>query len=260
MKLGIEWNYRFSGSADEQARLIKENGFDATFVSRLDGLDAVMAAVKKYGIVCESYHAPFDRINDMWISGEDGETMLKRICDCIDACAEYGIPVVVVHLSSGKNPPRINDVGFERYDRLMMYAKEKGVTVAYENIRKLDNLAFAMENYPEAGFCWDVGHEACSGMGVQFMPMFGNRLKALHIHDNMLDGDHHMIPRDGKIDFDRVARQIAESPYEGSIMLELSTKQSDFYNGVSPEEFYERAGKAALRLKEEIETIRNNTK
>ena len=130
MKLGIEWNYKFDGSADDQARLIKENGFGATFVSRINGLDDVMAALEKYGIVCESYHAPFDHINDMWLPGEGGEVMYRRICDCIDACANHSIPVVVVHLSSGKNPPRINDVGFERYDRLMQYAHEQGVVVA----------------------------------------------------------------------------------------------------------------------------------
>ena len=88
------------------------------------------------------------------------------------------------------------------------------------------------------------------------MPMFGDKLKALHIHDNMLDGDHHMIPFDGKIDFDRVARQIAESSYEGSVMLEISTKQSTFYDTVTPEDYYERAGKAAQKLKEQIEAIR----
>ena len=85
MKLGIEWNYEFDGNVEEQARLIKDNGFDATFVSRLDGIDGVMAAIKKYGIVCESYHAPFNRINDMWIAGEDGDIMLSRLCRCIEA-------------------------------------------------------------------------------------------------------------------------------------------------------------------------------
>ena len=129
--------------------------------------------------------------------------------------------------------------------------------IACENIRPYGNLAFILEQFPESGFCWDVGHEACSGDKRQFMPMFGDKLKALHIHDNMLDGDHHMIPYDGKIDFDRVARQIAESPYEGSVMLEISTKQSNHYNKITPEEYYERASKAALKIKNQIEAIRS---
>ena len=86
--------------------------------------------------------------------------------------------------------------------------------------------------------------------------MFGDKPKALHIHDNMPDGDHHMIPYDGKIDLDRVARQPAVSPYEGSIMLEISTKQSNYYDKITPEEYYERAGKAALKIKSQVEAIR----
>ena len=43
--------------------------------------------------------------------------------------------------------------------------------------------------------------------------MFGDKLKALHIHDNMPDGDHHMIPYDGNVDFDRVTTQLANSNY-----------------------------------------------
>ena len=178
----------------------------------------------------------------------------------IEKCGEYEIPTLVLHVTAGPTPPRPNERGYARFVQVFERAKELGVEIACENIRPYGNLAFILEQFPESGFCWDVGHEVCSGMGIQFMPMFGNRLKALHIHDNMLDGDHHMIPRDGKIDFDRVARQIAESPYEGSVMLELSTKQSDFYNGISPEEYYERAANAAMSLKEQIETIRSKTK
>ena len=255
MKLGIEWNYEFDGNAEEQARLIKDNGFDATFVSRLDGIDGVMAAIEKYGIVCESYHAPFDRINDMWLSGEGGEVMHRRICDCIDACANYGIPVVVVHLSSGKNPPRINDVGFERYDRLMQYAKEKGVTVAYENLRRLDNVAFAMENYPEAGFCWDVGHEACYTYGMEFMPLFGKRLAAVHIHDNtaIYGEDKHWLPYDGVVDMDKAAKHFADSPYQGSVMLEVTSHTA----GIGDVEgFYKKAYEAASRFALAVEEYR----
>ena len=252
MKLGIEWNNKYEGSADEQARLIKSNGFDATFVSKIEGLGDVMAALDKYGIACESYHAPFDRINDMWLAGEDGEVMLRRICDCIDACVQYGIPVIVVHLSSGKNPPRINDVGFERYDRLMQYASEKGITVAYENIRKLDNVAFAMENYPEAGFCWDVGHEACYTYGMEFMPLFGKRLAAVHIHDNtaVYGEDKHWLPYCGVIDMDKAAKHFAVSPYQGSVMLEVTNYTAGIDN---VEEFYPKAYEAASRFAEAVE-------
>ncbi len=256
MKFGLEWNYRYEGTIDEQAKQMKDNGFDATFVARIEKLEEIMAALDKYSIVCESYHAPFDHINDMWLPGDAGEIMLRRICDCVDACATYGIPVVVVHLSSGKNPPRINDIGFDRYDRLMEYAKDKGVTVAYENIRKLDNVAFAMENYPEAGFCWDVGHEACYTYGMEFMHLFGKRIVALHLHDNtgIYDEDMHWLPFDGVVDMEKAARYLAVYQYQKSIMLEVTADSAGIGDSAL---FYKRAYEVATRFASLVEKYKN---
>ena len=258
MKLGIEWDYHDKGVAEEQARRIKSSGFDATFLDlELDRLDEIMKALNKYEIECESYHAPFNRINDMWIAGEDGEVMLSRLCRCIDDCNKYEVPVAVVHLSSGKNPPRMNDIGFERYDRLMEYAGRQGITVAYENIRRLDNVAYMLENYPQAGFCWDVGHEACYTFGMEFMPLFGKRLAAVHIHDNtaIYDEDKHWLPYDGVIDMDKVAQHFAKCSYEGSYMLEVLPKTAQIYN---LDEFYKRAYTAAIKFANSVAEYRKN--
>ena len=262
MKLGISYNCYWGLDDDTQIALMKKNNFQSTFIGSEDPrLDEVVMRLKKENIFCENLHGPMStdtsNVNDMWRNSERSEEFLARIMDGLEKCGKYEIPTLVLHVTAGPTPPRPNERGYARFVQVFERAKELGVEIACENIHPYGNIAFILEQFPDAGFCWDIGHEACSGLGIQFMPMFGNRLKALHIHDNMLDGDHHMIPRDGKIDFDRVARQIAESPYEGSVMLELSSRQSNFYNGVSPEEYYECAGKAALRLKEEIETIRN---
>ena len=225
MKIGIEWNYDLVCSEDEQARYIKESGFDATFVARNDNIDLVMSALNRWGIVCENYHAPFFGINDIWTAGDGGDAAIARICACIDSCEKYGIPVVVIHLSSGMNPPRMSDIGFERIDRLMAYAERRGVRVAVENIRRLDNVAYLLENYPNAGFCWDVGHEACYMNGVEFMTLFGARISAIHLHDNtaVYDQDLHLLPYDGAIDMDRAAELFGKSPYSGSVNVSLNT-------------------------------------
>ena len=256
MKFGIEFDNDLEIPCLEQARMIKEHGFDAAFIGlEADNLGEIVDALHQYDIEIESCHAPFDGINNMWLAGEAGDRMYQRLTNSIDACAEYNIPVVVVHLSSGKNPPRMNDIGFERYDRLMQYAREKGVMVAYENIRKLDNVAYMMENYPDAGFCWDVGHEACYMYGMEFMPLFGKRMVAIHFHDNtgVYDEDMHWLPYDGVIDMDRAARHFAKSGYQKSLMLEVDQRSA----GVPDlEEFYNRAHAAAIRFAERVEYFR----
>ena len=250
MKFGIEFDNKLQISPAEQARMIKEHGFDATFVTpETEKLGEIVDALRKYDIVCESAHAPFDGINNMWLAGEDGDRMLDRLLRCVDKCAQYSIPVLVVHLSSGMTPPRMNDVGFDRYDRLMQYADQKGITIAYENIRKLDNVAYMMENYPQAGFCWDVGHEACYMNGMEFMPLFGKRMAAIHVHDNtaIYDQDMHWLPYDGVVDMERVAKHFANSGYEKSLMLEVHQRSAGI---LSLEEFYTKAYAAAAKLGE----------
>ena len=262
MRLGISYNCYVGLDDDTQIALMKRNNFENTFIgSENPRLDEVVNRLKQENIFCENLHGPLStdtsNVNDMWRNSERSEEIFSRIMGSVEKCGKYEIPTLVLHVTAGHTPPRPNERGYTRFIKVFERAKELGVEIACENIRPYGNLAFILEQFPESGFCWDVGHEACSGDKRQFMPMFGDKLKALHIHDNMLDGDDHMIPYDGKIDFDRVARQIAESPYEGSVMLEISTKQSNHYNKITPEEYYERAGKAALKIKNQIEAIRS---
>ena len=253
MKLGIEWNFEFNGTVAEQADYIKKYGFDATFIG-LGGvdMDEVMGELDRVGVTCENCHAPYNRINELWKSGEAGDEVVDELCGYIDTCASFGIKTLVVHLSSGMKPPRMSDVGFDRIHRLMEHADSKGVTIAYENIRRLDNVAYALENYPKAGLCWDVGHEACYTADKQFMLIFGNRIAALHLHDNnaVYDDDSHQFPYDGKIDMDRAARHLARSGYEGSIMLEVRMQNVKL---TDPHEFYSKAHAAASRFAKAVE-------
>ena len=256
MKLGAEWNFDRAFPIEEQAKLMKENGFDYTFLRPEDErLGEILSCLKQYGITCENCHAPFDGINDMWKAGDCGEIMLQRLLRCVDVCADNEIPLLVVHLSSGQNPPRMNDIGFDRYDRLMKRADEQGITVAYENIRRLDNVVYMLENYPKAAFCWDVGHEACYTGGMEFMPLFSKRIGAIHLHDNtaIYDEDLHLLPYDGRIDMERAAEHLAKSPYQGSIMLEVTSRTARIE---SNEMFFQKAYRAAEKFARRVEDLR----
>lgn len=150
--------------------------------------------------------------------------------------------------------PLISDAGNLRFGRLMETAATLGVTVAYENQRSLANLAAVLERFDEAGFCWDAGHEGCFTPNRQYMPIFGSRLATVHIHDNfcVYDQDAHLLPYDGKLDFDRIARQLSEYGCK-TVMLEVFRSQSHVYDDVSCEEYYARAARAAKRLAAAVE-------
>ena len=256
MSIGINMEC-FSGiSLEERISLMKENGFLSTFcLSDAENVDFLIEKVQRAGIKFETLHAPLFKINDMWASGENGEKAFERMADGVRKCEKYGIPILVVHLSAGRPAPIINPDGIKRYDILMQYAKEYNVKIAYENSRCVANLAMALEKYEDAGFCWDIGHENCFTPGMKFMPYFADKLMTVHLHDNLLelDKDLHMLPFDGLIDMEHIARMLAAADYRGTVMLEVHNNADEYenytYADFSPAQFYKRAAEAARKLK-----------
>lgn len=247
----------FPGISDETyIKTAAELGFTVTFdmVRSQEDMERLFTLCDVSGIRFENLHAPFDGINAIWKDNDDGDKMLQQLTDGVDKCGMVNASILVVHLSSGLFPPSTTDIGRGRFTQLVEYAMKKGVKVAFENQRKLFNLAWALETFgPETGvgFCWDCGHEGCFTPEKQFMPLFGDRLICTHIHDNtgVFNDDRHMLPFDGKLDFHRVARQLREAGWQGSLMLEVLAKNDARYiEKLSPEEYLHRAADAVKQL------------
>ena len=256
-KIGINYANYFTDNIEETLRNLADIGFEAVFTGHFaEGPTETFAnAAFQNGLAYESIHAPYDRINDIWYAGEPGEAMLARLCDCVKTCGKYQIPIAVVHLSSGENPPRINDIGYRRFAKLIEEAVKNNVTLAFENQRKLANLAFIFEtfsNVEQVKFCWDVGHEACFTDGIEFMELFGKKAVYTHIHDNFsqYNRDLHLIPFDGNIDFYRCAQLLKKHNYNSTLTLEILPKASDLYTEISFDAYYRKAFSAAKKLRD----------
>lgn len=251
MKIGINVGAVPGLPADRAVGLMAENGFRAAFcMSDFPDMESVQNLLSKSGIECENLHAPFGHINDIWLPGEGGDAMLGELIAGVDTAARYAIPLTVVHLSSGPVPPPIGQIGIDRYRALLEHAERVGVKIAFENQRLLGVLCHAMEVFPEAAFCFDVGHEQCFMHGEDTVALWGSRIGAVHVHDNHKkhNKDEHMIPFDGAIDYEDVARRIARTRYDKALMLEVFKGNSAFYEEISPEDFFHRAADAARRV------------
>ncbi|MBR5528124.1 MAG: sugar phosphate isomerase/epimerase [Clostridia bacterium] len=246
-KIGINLHAATGLSDEDYIKAMAGVGFEACFsgVFERERQLNVARLLEKHGISYDTLHAPFDGINAMWSENEDGDAMLARLKNTVDNCAAVGVPIAVVHLSSGEKAPSITDAGRKRYGDLVEYAVKKNIKIAFENQRKLANLAWAMETFgtDEAGFCWDCGHESCFTPGREYMPLFGDRIVCTHIHDNhgIYNGDDHILPFCGSIDFEKVAMRIKESGFCGTLMLEV-------FSGDDPQKFLEIAAQAAKKL------------
>lgn len=256
-QIGINIHSMRGLSAEEYASRVKGLGFDTIFtgVAKSVADQCTYSDIfAKNGLVYENLHAPYGHINDIWLETEGGEKMLEELIHSVDCCHGAGVPILVVHLSSGLKPPSITDIGRARFEALVEHAAQKGVTIAFENQRKLANIAWAFEAFEDCGnvgFCWDCGHEACFSPGREYMPLFGKKLVCTHIHDNtaVFNADLHLLPFDGAIDFDRFAKHIKDSGYKGPLTLEVIAGNSNFYDSVSIDDYLQKAADAIKKLR-----------
>lgn len=265
-KIGLYMKPYWGETADEYARLMKQYGFDATCTDSHVQTEkeqlALAETIAKHGLFYESIHAPFNQINDIWFDTAEGQQRLGELKTAVDRCALSNVPTMVVHLSGGFNPPAPTDLGRGRFVELVEYADRKNISLAFENLRSLANLAWAMEEFHDAknvGFCWDCGHEYCFTQELHFMPLFGDRLIFTHIHDNTceLDFDRHLIPFDGTMPFDFIAQQLRESGYQGTLMSESFPKftpgKYDSYQNCTAEAFIRRTADAMKKLRDMVD-------
>ncbi len=260
-KLGINSNCIRGMKELDVLPLIKEAGFVSFFTQAytVSEVTALKEQADKLGLFYESVHAPFRGINPIWLSGMDYLPIYRGLKESIDACAQNDIPIVVMHLSSGWKAPEINDLGLARYDALVEYAAERGVTIAFENLRKIGNVAYFADRYanvPNVGFCYDCGHEHCYTKYISWPDIFRNRIVFTHIHDNLGRGDEetgdpdlHWLPFDGTKDYAFMMRQLDRYGYEGTLSLEAANHTRPEYLAMTPKDFlatcYERAAKIA---------------
>lgn len=232
-KLGIMIECLKGKHPSDTLELIRDAGFECYFTGRNTHAE-VSELVKKgnsMGLSCEFIHAPFKNINSLWLDGMDYLWIYNEIKTSIDIAAENGIPSVIVHVSSGWNAPAVNDIGLSRYDSLVLYAAERGVKIAFENLRKVGNLAYLADRYEHlenVGFCYDCGHEHCYTKTVCWPDIFRGRIIATHIHDNFGRGDSeegdpdlHLVPFEGNLDYAKMMRKLDEYNYTLPLILEI---------------------------------------
>ncbi|NLU33301.1 MAG: sugar phosphate isomerase/epimerase [Clostridiaceae bacterium] len=200
----------------------------------------VSKIAKDNGIYFNQAHAPFN-FNFDCLPDFDKEIMPRQI-RCMEYCAILGIPVIVVHpinhLPFPKNKEKVREINMEYCHRLQPYAKEFGVRIALENLYRYDNrrgvyapdvftdpadfAVFIDElNAPEFVCCIDTGHCSITGQdAADAINIMSSRVKALHINDNLCRTDDHLVPGMGLIDWDSVAKALADINYDGDFTLE----------------------------------------
>ena len=247
----------------ERFALIKSSGFAAVGLWCDDwfgwtGHRAFAELARAEGLQVIDGHAPFSRdydfVNAIWQDTQNGETTFETYMRTINECGEDGIKNLIVHIEDECSQPP-NETGLLRLRRMTELAEQRGVTLALENITDYSYLSYVFERIdsPRVGFCYDAGHRNANEPDIDHLSLFGNRLVALHLHDNDGTGDQHLLPGAGNIDWTERMAAIARTGYTGPITLESTTGGPGTKSGagdITAEQWLRDANAAATHLME----------
>ena len=209
-----------------------------------------VALAKQYHLHIENVHADMENSNSLWVSGACGDEKAEELVQAIVECKICGIKCMVVHLTNGNEPPEISDIGLLRMEKIFSTAKNHEVTLAIENVRTEKHIRYVLDHYHDKhiGFCLDTGHSNIWCKDVDWLSLYGDRLAAVHLHDNNGIKDGHSVPFTGTLDWNEIICQLSESSYHGSLTLETEYRGDENHEYLA--KFLKDSYDAGLRLLE----------
>ena len=200
----------------------------------------LLETARKNGVYFNQGHAvtyvPCDDVKEKYA------LLLEANKKSIEVSSLLGIKTLVVHpIDTGAFRGREQEV-FEKnmvyFKNLLPYAEKYGVKLAVENMwcgdkRKGIRTGSVCSNpFEHARYvdemnsdtfvaCLDVGHSSIAGREAQdCIKVLGNRLQALHIHDNDYLDDMHTLPGLSEMNWDEIVKALARIDYKGDFTLE----------------------------------------
>lgn len=131
-------------------------------------------------------------------------------------------------------------------EHLRAFAKPLGVTLLVENIANElstpERLVefIRMSHFDDVGVCFDTGHAHLMGGIPEAFEALKGLVRSTHVHDNHKDGDTHLWPGEGSIDWKQTMDLLKSAPHVPALLLEI---EADHKAGAG-----ERMGKAYRSL------------
>jgi sugar phosphate isomerase/epimerase len=187
-----------------------------------------------------SLHAPTER--DLSPGRESGvpisisDTERVRRLDAVDeikraleVAERIPFRYMVQHLGHGRqaHDSRRLDAAFNSLEHLVVFAKQRGVTIALENtpgeLAAPSSLAHFIHDthLNDLRLCFDTGHAHIEDGVEGSFEIMRERVVTTHIHDNHGQKDEHLVPFEGTIDWDVTLQSLAAAPQPLPLVLEL---------------------------------------
>jgi len=249
---------------------ILESGFEAievcSFPAHLDyhrreDVERAGERMRELGLRPLSFHAPFaDRIDITALDGVHRAEAVGELVVACEAAARMRVESVVLHPgperegrpAKGEFLERMANAA-ESLNHVANRCSELGVHLVLENM--LPHLLFGSTNdmlyllgsirSREVGVCLDTGHANLANELDTVIHKLSGHLHLVHVNDNNGDGDDHLPPGEGRIDWRWVISELERCRFAGSLILELASHKDE-----SVADMLGRAGKARDDLRE----------
>jgi sugar phosphate isomerase/epimerase len=224
-------------------------------------IDQLGQWLKETGLTLHGIHAPItNRLSppDQW-----GEVISNAVSDAAkrqgavreaDAALNIArtIPahVFVVHLGTPKAQGGENNrtAALRSIEEICRLAAPIGIRVAVEvipnELSDAHSLVTLLEedlDAPHAGICLDFGHAFLMGDVPDTVESVAEHLITTHVHDNHRKNDDHLVPFEGKIDWDAALMSMQKIGFDGTYLMELR-------NTSAPAKVLEQARRARERF------------
>ena len=291
MILSTQTDYLARKFGEEKAiDIIANTGFDAIDLSMFDMKNddsffnqsdykeyaqKLKKQAQSRGLFFNQAHAPFpcskpdDAYNTM---------IFDRIVKSIEIAGIVGAKCIVVHpmhhLPYIENADLLKQMNMDFYRSLAPYAKNAGVKVALENMwqrnpetkeiivsacSRTKEFVDWIDTLNDDCFtaCLDLGHCGLYGFdAAEMIKGLGDRLGALHVHDNDYQSDAHTAPYLGKMHWDTICEALAKINYKGDFTLEADNFYTPFGESLatSSAKFLHDIGRNLISRIEEYKT------
>ena len=202
--------------------------------------DAIRNEAEKLGMVFSQSHPPYRPGREGTFPTQEEEDFFRAMSlRSIEISAMLGVKWAVLHpvtaaAEGGYNLEKNLAINRETFSGEIELGGKLGVGLAFENMcdplqrRRLRPAASEIEalmdyfNLPHVGLCWDVGHgyRMCPDQVPSIMRL-GNRIKALHIDDNIGQTDLHQLPFMGDIPWEDVMHALYASGCKADLIYEV---------------------------------------
>jgi sugar phosphate isomerase/epimerase len=199
--------------------------------------------LKEYGLKLQSLHAPTERGSGdgrgggVPISISDPERIRRvdavdEVKRALEVAETIPFTFLVQHMATSRQAadPRNLDAAFSSLEHLVLFAKQRGVTIALENTPAEFGLPESLVQFVKQTrldslrFCLDLGHAHITGGVAASLELMRDRIVTVHVHDNHGEKDEHLLPYEGSIDWDAALGGLAGTPEPPALVFELKER------------------------------------